>query len=375
MDGDGADILDLTLLERTVREVVPGGPVLPQKETAAVVAELREAAETSVDLVLDVMRLEQGRADAVRARAASGPVLVVDRLAWAKASGQSLTAMVGTALSDDVRAAMQAGRIPNTLEMAAVLSVLSTRVLGQFDPFGGGPHPAGAGRLLLVAPTIAQTEATLGVSPRDFRLWVALHESTHRIQFAAAPWLRDHLSGLLAELLGDDSSLSGLAGLKPVIKQLPEILRGETQVIDVVTGPEKRDVLDQVMAVMSLLEGHADVVMDAVGPSVIPSLATIRSRFEARRDDGIGPGGTIGRLLGADAKLRQYRQGAAFVRGVVREVGHEGLAAVFSSPEALPTLDEIRRPADWVARMTSAGQIDGVDESGTADGASSAGDR
>lgn len=375
MDGDGADILDLTLLERTVREVVPGGPVLPQKETAAVVAELREAAETSVDLVLDVMRLEQGRADAVRARAASGPVLVVDRLAWAKASGQSLTAMVGTVLSDDVRAAMQAGRIPNTLEMAAVLSVLSTRVLGQFDPFGGGPHPAGAGRLLLVAPTIAQTEATLGVSPRDFRLWVALHESTHRIQFAAAPWLRDHLSGLLAELLGDDSSLSGLAGLKPVIKQLPEILRGETQVIDVVTGPEKRDVLDQVMAVMSLLEGHADVVMDAVGPSVIPSLATIRSRFEARRDDGIGPGGTIGRLLGADAKLRQYRQGAAFVRGVVREVGHEGLAAVFSSPEALPTLDEIRRPADWVARMTSAGQIDGVDESGTADGASSAGDR
>ena len=361
MDGDGADILDLTLLERTVREVVPGGPVLPQKETAAVVAQLREAAETSVDLVLDVMRLEQEQADAVRARAASGPVLVVDRLAWAKASGQSLTAMVGTALSDDMRAAMEAGRIPNTLEMAAVLSVLSTRVLGQFDPFGGGPHPAGSGRLLLVAPTIAQTEATLGVSPRDFRLWVALHESTHRIQFAAAPWLRDHVSRLLAELLGDDPSLGGLAGLKPVIKRLPEILRGEAQIIDVVTGPEKREVLDQVMAVMSFLEGHADVVMDAVGPSVIPSLTTIRSRFEARRDDGIGPGGTIGRLLGADSKLQQYREGADFVRGVVREVGHEGLAAVFASPDTLPSFDEIRRPADWVARMRTAGRIGAAD--------------
>lgn len=373
MDGDGADILDLTLLERTVREVVPGGPVLPQKETAAVVAQLREAAETSVDLVLDVMRLDQEQADAVRVRAASGPVLVVDRLAWAKASGQSLTAMVGTALSDDMRAAMEAGRIPNTLEMAAVLSVLSTRVLGQFDPFGGGPHPAGSGRLLLVAPTIAQTEATLGVSPRDFRLWVALHESTHRIQFAAAPWLRDHVSGLLAELLGDDPSLGGLAGLKPVIKRLPEILRGEAQIIDVVTGPEKREVLDQVMAVMSFLEGHADVVMDAVGPSVIPSLTTIRSRFEARRDDGIGPGGTIGRLLGADSKLQQYREGADFVRGVVREVGHEGLAAVFASPDTLPSFDEIRRPADWVARMRTAGRIGAADaqvaSSGQADAA------
>ncbi|HLR43732.1 MAG TPA: zinc-dependent metalloprotease, partial [Brevibacterium sp.] len=190
MDGDGADILDLTLLERSVREMVPGGPVLPRKETAEVVDQLRDAADTSIDLVLDVMRLERREADAVRARAAAGSVLIVDRLGWAKATGQSLTAMVGTAMPDDVRAAMETGRIPNTLEMAAVLSVLSTRVLGQFDPFGGGPHPDGAGRLLLVAPTIAQTEATLSVAPRDFRLWVALHESTHRVQFAAAPWLR-----------------------------------------------------------------------------------------------------------------------------------------------------------------------------------------
>lgn len=354
MDGHSADILDLTLLQRTVRELVPGGPVLPQRETAAVVAELREAAETSIDLVLDVMRLEQGLADAVRARAASGPVLVVDRLAWAKATGQSLTAMVGDAMSDDVRAAMEAGRIPNTLEMAAVLSVLSTRVLGQFDPFGGGPHPEGAGRLLLVAPTIAQTEATLGVPPRDFRLWVALHETTHRVQFAAAPWLRDHLSGLLDELLGDDPSVTSLAGLGPVIKRLPEVLRGEAQLVDVITGPQKRHALDEVMAVMSLLEGHADVVMDAVGPSVIPSLGTIRARFDARRDEGIGPGGAIGRLLGADSKLRQYREGAAFVRAVIREVGHEGLATVFASPDALPSIHEILHPADWIARTHSA---------------------
>lgn len=363
MDGHGADILDLTLLERSVRELVPGGPVLPKKETAEVVDQLREAADTSIDLVLDVMRLEAAEADAVRTRAAAGTVLIVDRLGWAKATGQSLTAMVGTAMSDDVRAAMEAGRIPNTLEMAAVLSVLSTRVLGQFDPFGGGPHPEGSGRLLLVAPSIAQTEATMSVTPRDFRLWVALHETTHRVQFAAAPWLRDHLSALVSELLGDDPAFSGLTGLKPLVRRIPEIVRGEAQLVDVVTGPEKKAVLDQVMALMSFLEGHADVVMDAVGPSVIPDLDRIRKRFEARRDDGIGPGGAIGRLLGADSKLRQYREGAAFVRSVVRRVGHEGLAAVFTSPDTLPTIDEIAHPDAWVARVHGAHESEdtGVD--------------
>ncbi|SMY10578.1 zinc-dependent metalloprotease [Brevibacterium jeotgali] len=362
MDGHGTDILDLTLLERSVKELVPGGPRLPTKETAEVVDQLREAADTSIDLVLDVMRLDPGEADAVRTRAAAGDVLIVDRLGWAKATGQSLTAMVGTAMSDDVRAAMEAGRIPNTLEMAAVLSVLSTRVLGQFDPFGGGPHPDGAGRLLLVAPSIAQTEATLSVTPRDFRLWVALHESTHRVQFAAAPWLRDHLSSLISELLGDDPAFSGLTGLKPLIRSIPEIVRGETRLVDVVTGPEKRAVLDQVMALMSFLEGHADVVMDAVGPSVIPDLARIRQRFEARRDDGIGPGGAISRLLGMDSKLQQYREGAVFVRSVVRSIGHEGLATAFTSPDMLPTVREIARPDDWVARVHAARESEGSDD-------------
>ena len=353
MDDDAAGILDPKLLERTVRELVPGGPLLPQRETAEVVAQLREAAETSVDLVLDVLRLPQEQADAARARAAAGPVLVVDRLGWAKATGQSLRAMVDEALPEDGRSALAAGRIPNTLETAAVMAVLSTRVLGQFDPFGGGPHPAGSGRLLLVAPTVAQTEAALGVPPRDFRLWVALHESTHRLQFAAAPWLSDHLSSLLSRLLSEDAALAGPAALGPLIRRLPEILRGEVEILDALTSPATRELLDRIVAVMSLLEGHADVVMDAVGTSVIPSLPTIRARFETRRDAGVGPGGAVGRLLGMDAKLRQYREGAAFVRAVVDAVGHEGLARVFSAPEALPEPGEIADPQLWLDRMAA----------------------
>ena len=363
---EAVDILDQRLLERTGRELVPGGPVLPQAETAEVVADLREAAQTAVDLVLDVMRLPQEQADAARARAAAGPVLVVDRLGWTKATDQSLTAMVDGALPPQARSALESGRIPNTLETAAVLAVLSTRVLGQFDPFGGGPHPAGSGRLLLVAPTVAQTEAALDVPPRDFRLWVALHESTHRMQFAAAPWLRDHLSALLTTLLGEDASLTSPVALGPILRRLPEILRGETELLDVLTGPETREVLDRIVAVMSLLEGHADVVMDAVGTSVIPSLPTIRARFENRRDEGVGPGGAIGRLLGMDAKLRQYREGAAFVRAVVREAGHEGLARVFESPQALPTPEEIGRPQLWLDRNRAVAG-DAADTPGAAD--------
>jgi coenzyme F420 biosynthesis associated uncharacterized protein len=170
------------------------------------------------------------------------------------------------------------------------------------------------------------------------------------MQFAAAPWLRDHLSGLLTTLLGEDASLTSPMALGPILRRLPEILRGETELLDVLTGPETREVLDRIVAVMSLLEGHADVVMDAVGTSVIPSLPTIRARFENRRDEGVGPGGAIGRLLGMDAKLRQYREGASFVRAVVREVGHEGLARVFASPQALPTPEEIGRPQLWLDR-------------------------
>ncbi|WP_084500420.1 zinc-dependent metalloprotease [Brevibacterium album] len=380
--------VDMRLLERGLRELVPGGPALGPDEAAGVVEELRAAAETSVDLVLDVMRLEPEHADAVRARAAHDHVLVVDRPGWAKATAQSLSAMLGPVVSPATRAAMEDSRLSTTMELAGVLALLSTRVLGQFDPFGAGAAggastpSAGAsggdasgvgsmadsavgtaaGRLLLVAPTVAQTEASLGVPARDFRLWVALHETTHRMQFAAAPWLRGHLQVQVAELLDEQKPEEGPGrgarsrpgvqlGLGEVLSRLPQVVRGEAELVDMLTQPAQREALDRVLAVMSLLEGHADVVMDAVGTGVIPSLRLIRKRFEARRDAGIGPAGTIGRLLGADSKLRQYREGAAFVRAVVRRAGHAGLAAVFADPENLPSPEEIARPRLWVERV------------------------
>lgn len=341
------EFVDVGLVVRTARELAPAGPSLPGDEIARAVADLRSAAETSLDLVLGVMALEPAREDAARARAAASRVLVVDRLAWAKSTAQSLDAMLGSA-TGETASSLRASRTGTSLELGAALAVLSTRVLGQYDPFGTAD-----GRLMLVAPTVVAVERALDVDPRDFRLWTALHESTHRMQFAAADWLEDHLAGLVGRLL--DAGGSGLrsAGESPaeIAAALLRVAAGRETLIDAVTDPAQRELLDEVTALMSLLEGHADVVMDAVGPQIIPSLRTIRRAFDARRDAGIGPGGAVGRLLGADSKREQYRQGASFVRGVVARVGHSGLAAVFERPENLPALEEIGSPKAWVERV------------------------
>lgn len=114
---------------------------------------------------------------------------------------------------------------------------------------------------------------------------------------------------------------------------------------------DQRDDLAGIVAVMSLLEGHADVVMDAVDPARLPSVRHIRKAFDRRRDTPTGLDHILRRVLGMDAKLAQYRDGAAFVRAVVDQVGHDGLAAVWSGPEQLPTAGEIADPASWVQRV------------------------
>ena len=212
------------------------------------------------------------------------------------------------------------------------------------------PTLAPAGRLLLVAPNVAHIERELGVDPHDFRLWVCLHEETHRVQFTAVPWLRDHLRGQIRGFLEqtdlDPSAM--FSQFRQGFEQLGRIARGggdEVSFIDLVQTPAQREIIDRVTAVMSLLEGHADVVMDGVGPEVIPSVSTIRERFQQRRGSGNWLDQFLKRVLGLDAKLRQYRDGAAFVRAVVAEVGQDGFNAVWASPDHLPTKAEITDPA------------------------------
>ncbi len=232
-------------------------------------------------------------------------------------------------------------------EVGGLLGFLAGKVLGQFDPFY-----APDGRLLLVAPNIVHVERELDVDPHDFRLWVCLHEETHRVQFTAVPWMREHLFAqieAIAETVEPTKLLDD--GLKRVTDSLKGGLKNGGSLVDLMSTPEQKEILDRVTGMMSLLEGHADVVMDGVGPTVIPSVQTIRGKFDTRRK-GVGTLDKIlRRVLGLDAKMAQYRDGAAFVRGVVDKVGMEEFNAVWERPENLPSKAELSEPDGWVARV------------------------
>ncbi len=329
------------------------GPVVTRAEAEQAVAELRAGAHRSTPLVREYTGLV--------AEARTAPLLVVDRAGWIQANADSFATVISP-LVEKMRerrgtpspVAEAVGSRVTGLELGGLLGFMSSKVLGQFDPFHGPPDSA-AGRLLLVAPNIVHVENELDVDPTDFRLWVCLHEETHRVQFTAVPWMRDHIHGQIAALVDsvevDPAKLASMLG--EGVKRLGDLVRGddETSLLDLVQTPEQKVVLDRITAVMSLLEGHADVVMDGVGPEVIPSVDEIRTKFNKRRRSASGFDRVMRRLLGFDAKMAQYRNGAAFVRGAMDQVGMDGFNAVWASPEHLPSRDEIGDPAAWVRRV------------------------
>jgi coenzyme F420 biosynthesis associated uncharacterized protein len=211
--------------------------------------------------------------------------------------------------------------------------------------------------LLLVAPNLVAVERQLRVDPKDFRLWVCLHEVTHRVQFTAVPWLRQHMLDEV-KALGETVETDPAAlrrRLGDALGELVKAARGQgdgSGLLAVLATPEQRVVLDRVTAFMSLVEGHAEFVMNAVSPSVIPSQKQIEARFAARRRRGGNPlDRLLRRLLGMEAKTRQYTDGAAFVRAVIDRIGVRDFNAIWTSPETLPTKAEIADPAVWIARV------------------------
>lgn len=342
-------LVDWDLAAATARRLARPGPVVDAREAADVVAELRECAVRARPHVESITRLRAPDDDPV--------VLVVDRPRWVEANLRTLRAMLLPVVTkmaskrpvqpNAVLAAV-GGKVTGA-EAGGLLAFLSSKVLGQYDI-----APGGTPRLLLVAPNLVQVEREMGVDPHDFRLWVCLHEETHRVQFTAVPWLRQHLideaTSLAGDLAPDPTSL--VSTLEDAARRLPGVLRGEGgSLVELFATPAQRERLRGVVAVMSLLEGHADVVMDEVGPEVVPSVATIRARFNARRA-GVDPfDRLLRRLLGLEDKMRQYRDGARFVRGVVAEVGTDGFNVVWTSPETLPVPDEIADPRAWIRRV------------------------
>ncbi|GAA4710365.1 zinc-dependent metalloprotease [Pedococcus ginsenosidimutans] len=341
--------VDWEFAKATGSRLVTAGPSVTAAEAASVVAEVRDAAKRARQPVADTARLH-APGDAPGA-------LVVDRPTWIALNADSMSALMDPvfgALIDKQKKApgdlakAVGGRVTGA-EAGTMLAFMAGKVLGQYDL-----APGGTPQLLLVAPNLVQVERELGLDPADFRLWVCMHEETHRVQFTAVPWLRDHMvervRTLATDLVPDPESLQET--MQRLVHQLPDAVRsGGAGITELIATPEQRERLAEVTAVMSLLEGHADVVMDEVGPQVIPSVAHIRQRFNERRK-GVGAfDRVLRRLLGLEAKMRQYRDGAVFVREVTAAVGVDGFNRVWESPETLPKPAEIEKPAAWVSRV------------------------
>ncbi|MEV6079042.1 zinc-dependent metalloprotease [Streptomyces sp. NPDC052069] len=367
----GAEMVDWKLAVATATRLVRPGPDISREEARAVVAELRRHAKASEEHVRGFTRMiPEG------SRPEDTPVLVVDRAGWIKANVAGFRELLRPLLEkmQDRRGGGPGGAVLGAVggkvtgvELGMLLSFLASRILGQYETFAPATRDlpgsaTGGGRLLLVAPNIVHVERELDVDPHDFRLWVALHEETHRTQFTGVPWLRDHLRGEIQSFLDetDVDPVTVLERLREAAQTLsggsrPEGEQGEEggrSLVEIVQTPGQRETLGRLTAVMSLLEGHADFVMDGVGPEVVGSVGEIREKFQQRRANGAGRLDlALRKLLGLDAKLRQYRDGEKFVRSVVDEVGMDGFNRIWTSPNTLPTKAEIAKPEDWVARV------------------------
>ena len=339
--GTGPDMVDWDLAVRIGSRLAGEGPQVGRDEADAVVAELRADANRSTGLVRDFTGLVGGRARRPGARGRPGRVGAGQRR---RLPGGDLADGREARLEEGAHRAEPGRRVSRITgaEVGGLLGFLAGKVLGQFDPF----H-APDGRLLLVAPNIVHVERELDVDPHDFRLWVCLHEETHRVQFTAVPWMRDHLFSeiaAIAETMEPSKVLD--EGLQRVTEAIRGGLRGGS-LIDLMGTPEQKEILDRVTGMMSLLEGHADVVMDGVGPSVIPTVGDdpqeVRPAPQGRREPrpartpaarAGGQDGAVPRRRRLRARRgRQGRDGGVQRRlGARREPPLEGRARPTTTP-------------------------------------------
>lgn len=318
------------------------GPPSSDYTRRQVIDELTSAAAKAEPPVREVTGLvTQGAVPAAR---------IVDRQQWIGAAAESMRVMMNGA---EKPRGFLTGRVTGA-QTGAVLAFVSSGILGQYDPFAAAKQ----GCLLLVYPNVIAVERQLRVEPSDFRLWVCLHEVTHRVQFTANPWLSDHMSRALALLTRDAGEDIGQVAsrLAEYVRKrgdgAPDSPSGIVGLVRAVQSEPQRQALDQLLVLGTLLEGHADHVMDAVGPMVVPSVTTIRRRFDERRNRKQPPLQRLLRaLLGLDAKLSQYTRGKAFVDHVVGKVGMERFNAIWTGPETLPLPAEIEDPQRWIDRV------------------------
>ena len=341
-------MIDWSLAERLAAMVAGGDP------GARVPGDVERAASESERLVASYTGLVPGRP--------LPPAEGLNRAQWTGVALDGLRPLVdpiaermgeGTGpLRGAVRAA--SGLVLGA-EVGLLVGYLGQRVLGQYDI--ALMDAAAPPRLVLVAENLQEAVRALDADPEDLVTWVTLHEVTHAFEFAGVPWLREHLAGLLRELLAgmevrfDARALARLP-TREDLREWARVVR-EGGLVALVAGEEQRALIERLQAVMTLLEGYSEHVMDAVGVDLLPALPQLRAAMDRRRRSRPAAERLLQKVIGLDLKLRQYEVGKRFCDEVVARAGIEGLNAAWRSPDQLPTPAELRDPAGWLARVTT----------------------
>lgn len=271
-----------------------------------------------------------------------------DLLANTSANQSVFSAMIGSVNRQVVSA-----------EMGMLLGYLARRVLGQYDLALLGGESEGPGKLYFVEPNIAMTERMLNLPPSEFRLWLALHELTHVYEFEGYDWVKPYFQSLMDEyfefLKSDLNELkSGMRAVRIAIERIREGQRDNQSWIQSLMTPEQRTVFNRIQSLMCIIEGYSNHVMNAVGKDLMPNYDSLARKFEQRqRNRGRGEQ-LLARITGLDVKLEQYRLGEEFINTIVARRGHDVALKLWSGPGTLPTLEELKDPSAWIARVESA---------------------
>ena len=341
------------------------------RQIARFAARTDEVPDLGLDLTALARELQESVIEHSRLTPA-GPIPVAEvvaRTVWAQANLDSLASLLDPVAERLEGRVSGAGPFAGALRLATgvtlaaevglVMGYMSQRVLGQYEL--ALLQPEVSPRLLFVATNLERAAAQLGVDRESFLRWVALHEVTHVIQFGAGPWLRGYLGELLEQYLAtvDIRIERGAAGGLPSLPNPAELVERfrEGGLAALVQTREQRGIVDRMQATMAVIEGHAEHVMDALAPALVPNHEGMRAAMDNRRRSRSAPEKILGKLLGMDLKLRQYELGKSFCDAVVASGGIERLNAVWRGPEALPTLAELEQPSAWLARTEVAGQL------------------
>lgn len=283
---------------------------------------------------------------------------VLNRQEWATANVTSMLELMSPLLNkmqakfDDANAfpgAKYAYKAALGAQLGTVLGFLSQRVLGQYDILVGHQN-----QVWFVGPNVVTMERRFGFLPRDFRLWIVLHEMTHRSQFEANPWVRPHFLGLVNQMLESmDMDAKTLADrMVATFKANPRGKDDTTPLVMRVLQPEQLEIFNRLQAFMSVIEGHGNFVMDRVGEGRIPSQPRMSQALRGGSSVGTPMAKLMAKVLGFELKKAQYVQGQLFFDAVYAGAGSPGVKAVFHSAEAMPTLEEVKSPERWLSRVS-----------------------